>query len=117
MSGDKTIFEDQKELGGWLIVLNGQWKGRDYRLFSGKTVVGSSPYANIYLPDNRVEPFHFSIRLKDKEAGKDTGKEVWITDLDSDSGLFIDQTQVFRKTIEDETLFKVSDMEFLIKLF
>ncbi len=106
---DKTIFEDQKELKGWLAVLNGDWKGRDYRLFIGKTIVGSNPYAGIYLPDEGIEPFHFSIRFN-AEGGR-------ITDLDSESGLFIEDKQIFRQDISDEMLFKVSNMEFLIKLF
>ena len=41
---DQTVFEDEKELKGWLVVLNGEWKGRDYRLFAGKTIVGASHY-------------------------------------------------------------------------
>ncbi|MCP5046152.1 MAG: FHA domain-containing protein [bacterium] len=110
MSGDKTILEDQRELQGWIVVLSGDWKGRDYRLFTGKTIVGSNPYAGVYLPEEGIEPFHFSIRFDDN-------REAWLTDLDSHSGLFIDDRRVYRQKIEDEILFKVSGMEFLIKLF
>jgi len=105
---DRTVIEDEKELKGWLIVLSGEWKGKDYRLFSGKTVVGSSPYSGIYLPDEQVETFHFSIRFEKED--------VWITDLDSDSGLFIGEKRIHREKIGDETLFKVANIEFLIKL-
>lgn len=105
---DLTVVEDEKELRGWLVVLTGEWKGRDYRLFSGKTIVGSSPYADIYLPDAQVEPFHFSIRFR--------AKEVWLTDLDSDSGLFIAEKRIYREKIPDETLFNVPGIEFLLKI-
>ena len=108
VSGDLTVVEDEKELKGWLVVLSGEWKGKDYRLFPGKTVVGSSPYAGIYLPDARMEPFHFSIRFD--EGG------VWLTDLDSDSGVFIDEKRIHKEKIADETLFKAADVEFLIKM-
>jgi pSer/pThr/pTyr-binding forkhead associated (FHA) protein len=105
---DQTVFEDEKELKGWLVVLNGEWKGRDYRLFAGKTTVGSSHYANIYLPETGIEFFHLSIRFENQE--------VWLTDLDSDSGLFIDDKKIHREKIVDETLFKAAGVEFLIKI-
>lgn len=105
---DRTVFEDEKELKGWLVVLSGEWKGKDYRLFAGKTAVGSSHYANIYLPDTGIEPFHFSIRFKNQD--------VWLTDLDSEAGLFIGEKKIHREKITDETLFKTADIEFLIKI-
>jgi len=105
---DQTVFEDEKELKGWLVVLSGEWQGRDYRLFAGKTIVGSSYYANIYLPETGIEPFHFSIRFENQE--------VWLTDLDSDPGLFIDEKKIHREKIVDETLFKAAGVEFLIKI-
>ncbi len=107
MNNDKTVLEDERELIGWLLVLNGPWKGRDYRLFAGKTVVGSSHYADIYLPDDRLEPFHFSIRY--------TQTAIWITDLDSNAGLFIENQPVFKEKIIDETLFNTAGIDFLVK--
>jgi len=105
---DQTVFEDEKELKGWLVVLSGEWKGRDYRLFAGKTILGSNHYANIYLPETGIEPFHFSIRFENEE--------LWLTDLDSDAGLFIDEKKIHRGKIADETLFKAASVEFLIKI-
>jgi pSer/pThr/pTyr-binding forkhead associated (FHA) protein len=107
---DRTVLEDERELRGWLVVLSGQWRGKDYRLFAGKTVVGSSHYADVYLPDPGIEPYHFSIRF-DVDNG-----EVWLTDLDSDSGLFLDEKRIRREKIPDETLFKASEIEFLVKI-
>ncbi len=102
------MLQDEKELKGWLVVLNGQWKGKDYPLFEGKTIVGSSYHAGIYLPDKQMEPFHFSIRF--------VGGDVFLTDLDSEAGLSIAGKQVHRKKIADEIIFKSGDMEFLIKI-
>jgi len=105
---DKTVVRDDKELKGWLVVLSGEWKGKDCPLYEGKTVVGSSHYANIYLPDAGMEHFHFSIRVR--------GGVVIVTDLDSESGLYMDEKRFYREKVSDETLFKTPDMEFLIKM-
>ena len=108
MAVDKTVVRNDKELKGWLVVLSGEWKGKDYPLYEGKTVVGSSHYANIYLPDAGMEHFHFSIRVR--------GGVVIVTDLDSESGLYMGEKRFYREKVSDETLFKTPDMEFLIKM-
>ncbi len=108
MNMDKTVLQDEKELKGWLVVLSGEWKGKDYPLFEGKTIVGSSHYANIFLPDEQMEHYHFSIRF-------DKG-DIFITDLDSEAGLYIGEKRIYREKIADETIFKTSGIEFLIKI-
>lgn len=109
MNGDKTILEDEKELKGWLVALNGPFQGRDYRFFAGKTIVGSSHLAGISIPAPNLEPYHFSIRIENEEA--------WLTDLDSESGLFIDGKRIWREPILDEVRFQASGIDFLIKFF
>lgn len=108
MSIDKTVLQDERELMGWLVVLGGEWKGKDYPLYEGKTIVGSSHYANIFLPDKQMEHFHFSIRFDKSEA--------FITDLDSEAGLYMGEKRVYREKTADETIFKTAGIEFLIKI-
>jgi len=109
MNDDKTRFEEEKTFKGWLVVLGGPLKGRDFRLTEGKNLVGSSRLADIGLADSNLEPLHFSIRCQEKD--------VCLTDLDSDSGVFIDDKKIDRQIIPDETIFKAGDSEFLIKIF
>jgi len=108
MNDDKTRFEEEKALTGWLVVLDGSLKGRDFRLTEGKNLVGSSHLADITLDDKDIEPLHFSIRCQ--------AKDVCLTDLDSDSGVFIGEKKIDRQIIPDETVFKAGDSEFLIKI-
>jgi hypothetical protein len=105
---DKTVLQDEKELKGWLVILTGEWKGKDYPLFEGKSVVGSSHYATIYLPEKGMEPFHFSIRFHQGD--------VFVTDLDSEAGLFLEEKRFYKEKVTDETIFKTAGMEFLIKI-
>ncbi|MCP4153323.1 MAG: FHA domain-containing protein [bacterium] len=110
----KMVIQENRELRGWLVVLTGQWKGRDFSLFEGKNMIGSSHYANIYIPENSVEHFHFSIRFKEGEAR--------ITDLDSDTGVSLGGKQVYREVLADEAVFETADpdtgdrTEFLLKM-
>ncbi|MGE5341974.1 MAG: FHA domain-containing protein [Candidatus Omnitrophota bacterium] len=105
---DRTVLEEIKELRGWLVALNGPLQGKAYRLFAGKTFVGSCPYADLHLPDSPLESCHFSIRLA---AGS-----AWLSDLDSNSGVFIDGRRIWKEKIIDETQFTVAGIDFLIKM-
>ncbi len=107
MGIDKTVIQEERVLKGWLAVLSGEWQGKDYPLFAGKTVIGSSPYADIYLPEESLEHFHFSIRIGEDEA--------FITDLDSESGLYLGEERVFREKVADEAKFKTAGIEFQVK--
>ncbi|MFZ9518948.1 MAG: FHA domain-containing protein [Silvanigrellaceae bacterium] len=43
---------------GWLVELNGQAQGRDFRLFFGNNVIGNQPGVEIYLPEEHLNPRH-----------------------------------------------------------
>ncbi len=108
MDSTQTVLQDEKELKGWLAILSGDRAGKDVPLYEGKTVAGCSPYATVSLRGMNLESFHFSIRIQ--------GGEAFLTDLDSEGGLFIDGKRIFRQTVADETVFKTENLEFLIKL-
>jgi len=106
---DRTILEDIKNLKGWLIILSGEWESRDLKLYGGRNIIGSDPYSDLYLPISGIEKFHFSMRF--------TGDKGFLTDLDSESGLFINDNRVYREKISDEMVFKAGEIFFLIKVF
>ena len=108
MSGDKTVLESIKELKGWLVILNGPHKGKDFRLFSGKNTVGSSRMSDIFLQGSPLDYLHFSIRFDNSD--------VWLTDLDSEPGVFLEGTRIWKEKIGDEMIFSASDTNFLLKL-
>jgi len=103
---DKTVLEEGRELCGWLAVLDGPYKGEAYRLYSGKTIVGSSPDCDIILPG--LEPKHFSLRCK---AG-----DFFVTDLDTEAGTFVGEERACRTKIKDQERIKAGDHLLAIKI-
>lgn len=103
----KTVYESGKELEGWLVVTDGPVKGKDFPLLTGKTVVGTSPSADICIYGSNLDPFHFSIRCENGE--------IRLTDLDSETGTLLNGDKIRHALVPDETRFKASQSEFLIK--
>jgi hypothetical protein len=86
---------------GWLVALDGQQKGEDFRLREGKNSLGSAPDVDITLRDQSVSGKHASISYRD-------GTFV-ITDLDSTNGTFLNSgtEPVARQELKDNDLIRV----------
>lgn len=70
-----------RNLVGWLVALDGEQKGEDFRVRDGQNIVGSAPDCDIVLRDETISGKHASLRYKD-------GK-FYLTDLDSTNGTFL----------------------------
>jgi hypothetical protein len=68
-------------LVGWLVAMDGDQKGEDFRLRDGQNTLGSAPDSDIVLHDRTVSAKHASVRHKD-------GK-FFLSDLDSSNGTFV----------------------------
>ena len=78
---------------GWLVVLEGSLRGEDFHLHEGRNIIGSSPPCEILLQDEGIEDRHASIRFSSNE---------WIlTDLDSESGTFLNGKRIYRHELKD----------------
>jgi hypothetical protein len=86
---------------GWLVAMDGQQKGEDFRLREGKNTLGSAQDADIALRDQSVSAKHASISYRD-------GTFV-ITDLDSTNGTFLNTgtEPVARQELRDNDLIRV----------
>jgi len=78
---------------GWLVVLEGSLRGEDFHLHEGRNIVGSSPQCEIQLPDEGIEDRHASIRF--------SANEWSLTDLDSESGTFLNGKEIYRHELKD----------------
>jgi hypothetical protein len=101
-SGDKS-----REVCGWIVALNGQHKGEDFRLRVGKNVIGTAADCDIVLTDKKISRKHTTIRYE--------GGEFQIADLDSSNGCFVNDEKVQKHDLIDNDIIKLGDIEFEFK--
>ncbi len=101
-------MEGRKALCGWVVVLEGGNRGKDFKLYEGKNVIGSSPQASVFLPEEGVDPFHASIRCE--------GGRAYITDLDSEGGTYLGEERVWREELKDGAKIKIGSVLLAVKL-
>jgi hypothetical protein len=101
-SSDKS-----REVCGWLVALNGQHKGEDFRLRVGKNVIGTAADCDIVLSDKKLSRKHATIRYE--------GGEFQIADLDSSNGTHVNDEKVQKHDLIDNDIIKLGDIEFEFK--
>jgi hypothetical protein len=101
-SADKS-----REVCGWLVALNGQHKGEDFRLRVGKNVIGSAADCDVVLTDKKLSRKHATIRFE--------GGEFQIADLDSSNGTHVNDEKVQKHDLIDNDIIKLGDIEFEFK--
>ncbi|HUJ24462.1 MAG TPA: FHA domain-containing protein [Myxococcales bacterium] len=107
--GDKGRGSSDKsrEVCGWMVALNGQHKGEDFRLRVGKNVIGTAADCDIVLTDKKISRKHATIRYE--------GGEYQIADLDSSNGCFVNDEKVQKHDLIDNDIIKLGDIEFEFK--
>ncbi|HWE25601.1 MAG TPA: FHA domain-containing protein [Myxococcales bacterium] len=95
------------EVCGWLVALNGQHKGEDFRLRVGKNVLGTAADCDVVLTDKKISRKHATIRYE--------GGEFQIADLDSSNGTFVNEEKVQKHDLIDNDIVKLGDIEFEFK--
>ena len=101
-SSDKS-----REVCGWMVALNGQHKGEDFRLRVGKNVIGTAADCEIVLTDKKISRKHATIRYE--------GGEYQIADLDSSNGCFVNDEKIQKHDLIDNDIIKLGDIEFEFK--
>lgn len=99
VQGDKTMAIDISQLTGpkrsvvgWLVCMNGNQKGLDFRIFGGVNTIGAAADCDIVVTDEYLSSKHALIRYED---GKYEFK-----DNDSTNGSFLNE----KKTTKDELI-------------
>lgn len=109
--GDKTQFlqvapQRAQECVGWIVSLNGNLKGQDFRLVTGKNVIGTAADCDVVLTDQFMSARHAVIRHEE-------GSFV-LVDLDSTNGTFVNDQQVSKEELIDNDRIRLgkSDLKF-----
>lgn len=92
---------------GWVVALNGDHKGEDFRLKAGKNVVGTASDCDIVLTDKKISRKHCTIRYE--------GNEFQIADLDSSNGTYVNEDRVQKHDLIDNDILKLGDIQFKFK--
>jgi hypothetical protein len=111
-TGRKTVLLSEKRKApvvGWLVAMNGERKGEDFRLHGGQNIIGNTAGVEIEIKDDTISKNHASIRYTD---GKFT-----LTDLDSTNGTFLNdgQSRIAREDLKDNDMIRVGDLTFKFK--
>ena len=111
-AGRKTVLLSDKRkppVVGWLVAMNGEQKGEDFRIRDGQNTIGSAPDADVNLRDVAVSAKHASVRYKDQK--------FFLTDLDSTNGTFLNDgtSPIAREELKDNDIFRVGDVSLKFK--
>jgi len=103
----KTVLISEKRkppVVGWLVAMNGEQKGEDFRVRDGQNTLGTSPEAEIVVRDNTVSAKHASLRYKE-------GK-FFLTDLDSSNGTYLNDGKetIAREELKDGDTIRMGEL-------
>lgn len=112
---DRTMALDVSQLNrgsfqpcvGWVVVLNGELQGRDFRLVDGKNTMGTAADCDVVLTDPYLSSKHAVIRY---EHGTFT-----LVDLDSTNGTFLNETRASKEDLIDNDKIRVGRTELKFK--
>ncbi len=112
--GFKTVVIPDKHkppVVGWLVVLSGEQKGEDFRVYEGQNILGTSPEADIILKDDAASARHASIRYKDGM--------FFLIDLDSNNGTHLNEGEqpIAREALKDNDVIRIGDLALKFKCF
>jgi hypothetical protein len=108
----KTVLLTEKykpPVVGWLVAVNGEQKGEDFRLREGQNTLGSAPDAEVVIRDATVSGKHASLRYKE-------GK-FYLTDLDSTNGTYLNDRPeaIAREELKDNDVIRLGEVSLKFK--
>ncbi len=112
--GNRTMAIDldalgapQKPVRGWLVVVEGQQKGTDYRLYEGSNRIGAGADNDIVVTDDYLSTHHCSIRIEDNIYE--------FIDNGSTNGSYVNDRRISKEEVIDNDRLRLGRTEFRIK--
>jgi len=112
---EKTVAIDISQINrgtfkpavGWVVVLNGELRGRDFRLVDGKNNIGTAADCDVVLTDPYLSSKHCVIRHEN-----DT---FTLVDLDSTNGTFLNGRKASKEDMIDNDTIRLGRTEMKFK--
>ncbi|MFT5433527.1 MAG: pSer/pThr/pTyr-binding forkhead associated (FHA) protein [Myxococcota bacterium] len=102
------LTDDRAEdVVGWIVCLNGVLRGRDFRLVTGKNMIGTAADVDIVLTDPYLSNRHAVIRHEDGH--------FLMVDLDSTNGSFVNDKRVSKMELIDNDKIRLGRTELKFK--
>jgi pSer/pThr/pTyr-binding forkhead associated (FHA) protein len=105
-----TILHSQKyevPVAGWLVILRGRRKGRDFRIEKENSVLGRDGMCDYVIEDDTVSREHARIRKE--------GDRFILFDLGSGNGTYLNGERIQRSELQDGDVIKVGESLILFK--
>ena len=92
---------------GWLVAMNGEQRGEDFRIHEGKNILGSGTDAQVVVRDSAISSQHASLRYEDAK--------FFLTDLDSSNGTFVNDKKIAREELKDNDVVRLGEITMKFK--
>ncbi|MFT7621522.1 MAG: hypothetical protein ACI9WU_000686 [Myxococcota bacterium] len=103
-----SMVDDRaQDVVGWIVCLNGALRGRDFRLVTGRNVMGTAADCDVVLTDPYLSSKHMAIR---HEEGRFT-----LIDLDSTNGTFLNDRRCSKEELIDNDKIRIGRTELKFK--
>lgn len=102
------IMDDRaQDCVGWIVALGGAHRGHDFRLVTGRNVIGTAADCDIVLTDAYLSSKHAAIR---HENGRFT-----LIDLDSTNGTYLNDRRISKEELIDNDKIRLGRTELKFK--
>jgi len=114
-NADKTVairmtdIQEPLDVVGWVVALNGKHRGQDFRLHTGKNVVGTAADCDIVITDPYLSAHHATIRHNNTDG------TFVIIDIDSTNGTFLNGKRISKDELIDNDTIRLGRTEFKFK--
>lgn len=102
-----ALKSPNREVVGWLVVMNGAQKGVDFRIYTGRNAIGAAADNDIVVTDEYLSSKHSTIRYED-------GRYELI-DNDSTNGSFVNEKRVTKEELIDNDTIRLGRTELRFK--
>jgi len=105
------LLPDETPTYAWLVALNGPRRGKLYRIPQTGLTIGRTEDNTIILADETVSRHHLRLTVEPSPGSP----QVYIQDMASANGAFVNGVRIVRQLLHDEDRITVGDTLFAFK--